>query len=159
MPDGTVHQPTTIIEEEELELHETSRIDSFCLINARGGVDIRRQSVIHAGSHVVGDGSLEMGPRAVVTYNCVILTSTADLRYPASTVVPAEERRSVTAEVELERESFVGSSAVVAPGVTIHEGGVVAAHTYVDEDVPPWTVRYPDGTTVEREHDEQHFPE
>lgn len=158
MTNGTVNQPTTIIDEDRLELHETSRIDSFCLINATGGVRLKPESVIHAGSHVVGSGAFEMGPRSVVTYNCVVLTSTADLCYPASTAVPEEERYSITEDVEIRREGFIGSGSVVAPGVTVHEGGVVAANTYVNEDVPPWSVRYPDGTTGERHHDEDNFP-
>lgn len=151
MPSGTVHDPTKIINVEELDLAESSRIDTFCLFNATGGAEIRGESVIHAGSHVVGTGPFEMGPRSVVTYNCVLLTSTADLRYPASSVVPIEQRNDQTAPICLERETFVGAGAVVMPGVTLAEGAVVAAQSYVDEDVPPWTIRYPDGATRPRE--------
>lgn len=158
MDSRTVHQPTTIINEEQLDLAETSRIDSHCLINAQGGAQIRGESVIHAGSHVVGSGGFEMGPRSVITYNCVILTSTADLRYPASSVVPEDQRRSITGEVKLERETFVGAGSVIMPGVTIAEGGVVAANTYVNRDVPTWSVRYPDGSTGNRERESERFP-
>jgi len=100
-----------------------------------------------------------MGSRAVVTYNCVVLTSTADLGYPASSVVPVEQRRNITADVRLERETFVGSGSVVMPGVTIAEGGAVAANTYVDEDVPAWSVRYPDGSTDKRPRESERFPD
>lgn len=151
MVSGTVHQPTVIVGEADLSVDETSRIDSFCLINATGGVRLREQSVIHAGSHVVGSGGLDMGPRSVITYNCVVVTSTADLGYPASTVVPERERQPIVGDVRLERETFVGAGAVIMPGVTLHEGAVAGAHTYVDEDVPPWTVRYPDGQERPRE--------
>ena len=154
---GTIHEPSRIIAEESLSVDETSRIDSFCLVNARGGVDLRRQSVIHAGSHVVGDGGLTMGPRAVVTYNCVLVTSTADLGYPASSVVPAAERRSISGRITLESETFVGSGAVLMPGVTVGEGGVVAATAYVDRDVPPWTIRYADGSEAERDRRSERF--
>lgn len=151
MPQGTIHQPTTIIDEPNLALHESSRIDSYCLINASGGCIIDEQSVIHAGSHIVGNGRFSMGPRSVITYNAVLLTSTADLRYPASSVVPTDERRSITADVTMERETFVGSGAVIMPGVTLHEGACVAANTYVNADVPPWTIQFPDGSTRQRE--------
>jgi galactoside O-acetyltransferase len=159
MGSGTIHQPTTIICEEEFSLAESSRIDSYCLISAEGGARIQDESVIHAGSHVVGTGSFEMGPRSVITYNCVVLTSTADLAYPASSVVPKDQRRSITADVKLERETFVGSGSVVMPGVTVAEGGAIAANTYVDEDVPPWSIRYPDGSTGERPRDSERFPD
>ena len=159
MIDGTIHQPTKILNEAQLELAETSRIDSFCLINAEGGIRIKDQSVIHAGTHIVGSGGLEMGPRAVVTYNCVLLTSTADLGYPASSVVPKEQRRDITADIRLEHESFVGSGSVVMPGVTVGEGGVIAANAYVAEDVPPWSIRFPDGSTCKREQLSERFPD
>lgn len=142
---GTINQPVTIISEDKLEIAKSSRIDSFCLINASGGARLRGQSVIHAGSHIIGNESFDMGPRSVVTYNCVVLTSMADLGYPASSVVPGVERRSVSGPVRFEKETFVGAGAVIEPGVTLHEGAAVAANTYVDEDVPAWTIRLPNG--------------
>lgn len=150
---GTIHTPSTIINTESLVMHESSRIDSFCLINAAGGCILDEETVIHVGSHVVGDDYLEMHPRSVVTYNCVLLTSTADLAYPASTMVPREERGSIKGGITLERESFVGSGAVIGPGVTLHEGAVAAANSYIDSDIPAWTIRFPDGT----EHQRQRF--
>lgn len=146
-----VFDPTVIIQEEDLSIHRSSRIDSFCLINASGGVELGAESVIHCGSHVVGSGGLSMGDRAVVTYNCTLITSTADLRYPASSVVDRDERRSKSGKITLEDETFVGSGAVLMPGVTLHEGACVGANAYVDQDVPPWTIRLPDGRDVPRE--------
>lgn len=152
---GDIYDPTTVISEDELALHETSRIDSFCIINARGGAIVDSESVIHAGSHLIGNGAFEMGPRSVVTYNCVILTSTANLKYPSSSVVPEEQRKNITDEITLDCETFVGSGSVLMPGVTINEGGCVAANSYVDEDVPKWTIRLPDGTLRERDTDSE----
>jgi galactoside O-acetyltransferase len=148
--DGVIHDPTTIISEDELALHETSRIDSFCLINARGGAVIDAESVIHAGSHLIGNGAFEMGPRSVVTYNCVILTTTADLKYPSSSVVPEEHQQVITEKVTLGRETFVGSGTVIMPGVTLGDGACVAANSYVDEDIPEWKIRFPDGSLKDR---------
>jgi len=148
---GKIHKPTTIISEDELALHKTSRIDSFCIINARGGAIINSESVVHAGSHLIGNGSFEMGPRSVITYNCVVLTSTADLKYPSSSVVPEEQRENITDQVTLDSETFVGSGSVIMPGVTLNRGACVAANSYVDEDVPEWMIRLPDGTLKKRE--------
>lgn len=147
---GTVHEPTTIINADELVMAESSRIDSFCVINANGGLEMRERSCIHAGSHVVGSDSLLMKARSVVTYNAVLLTSTADLRYPASSVVPKEERESTGGGITIGREAFIGSNAVVAPGVEIGDGAVVAANSYVDEDIPRGKIRYPGGWLQDR---------
>lgn len=148
---GTIYEPTTVINRRELTVAESSRIDGHCMINASGGATLHPESVIHAGTKLVGSGEFAMGPRSVVTYNCVLLTSTADLAYPASSVVPRAERESVSGPIRLHSETFVGSGAVIMPGVTLHEGAVVAANSYVDEDVPEWTVRLPNGETRPRE--------
>ncbi len=47
---------------------------------------------------------------------------------------------SMSAPVRLERGCFVGVNATILPGVTVGEGGVVAAGAVVTEDVPPWHV-------------------
>lgn len=148
---GTVYEPTTVIAPEQLTVADSSRIDSYCLVNATGGVTLRGESVIHAGTHVVGHDELDMGPRSAVAYNCVLLTSSADISRPVSSVVDADERASVDGGIRLARETVVMSGAVVTPSVTLHEGAVVAANTYVDEDVPEWTVRLPNGETRPRE--------
>lgn len=148
---GTIWQPTIILGGDELILHETSRIDPYCLIDANGGAIVESESVIHAGSHIIGGGEFKMGPRSVITYNCAILTSTADLRYPASSVVPGDQRKTIMDDVILKQETFVGSGSVIMPGVTLNEGSCVAANSYVDEDVPPWTIRFPDGSERNRE--------
>lgn len=148
---GTVHDPTEIISPENLTLPESSRIDSFCLINATGGVTIGDEVHIAAGTKIVGNGGLDADDRTAIAYNSVILTSSANLKYSGSAEVPEDERKSIKSRVTLGRESFIAAGAVVMPGVTIREGAVVAANTYVDDDVPPWTIVLPDGTYHERE--------
>lgn len=150
---GTVHEPSVQIQPENITLPESSRIDSFTLVNGSGGVDIGEQSCIHCFSAVVGTGGLTMGDRSVVTYGAKLLTSSADLRAPASSVVPREERKSREGRIFLGDESFVGSNAVVMPGTIVGRAAVVAAGAYVDEDVPPGMVLYPNGTLRERPGD------
>lgn len=148
--EGTIYEPSTIIEPERLSLSAGSRIDSFTLINCTGGVRIADESVVHAGSRVVGSGGLSIGSRCAVTYNCVLITSYPDPRGQMSSMVPKEEVVQHTGKIVLEDETFVGSNAVIMPGVTVHERAVVGAGCYVDEDVPPGEILYPDGTRDER---------
>jgi len=147
---ATIFEPTTIVNREQLAMHPTSRIDSFCLVNARGGAVMESETCIHAGSKVVGVGGFEMASRSVVCYNAVLLTSTADLGAPASSVVAAGERERRVGTIEIGKHAFIGSTSLIMPGVTIGEGAVVAAGAYVDCDIPPGKVYYPDGTLKER---------
>ena len=151
--DGTVHQPSVQLHPENIDLNATARLDAFTFVNGAGGIGIGDQSCIHPFSSVVGNGGLTMRERAVVTYGVQILTSSADLAKPASSVVPSDERKSISERVHLGRESFVGANAVLMPGVTVGEAGVVAAGTYCDRSVPPGMILYPDGTLRERPGD------
>jgi len=62
-----------------------------------------------------------------------------------STVSAAEEprfqqRHGFVAPVRLKKYSGIGTASVILPGVTVHEGGVIAAGAVVTKDVPPYTL-------------------
>ncbi len=139
-----------IVNAENLELGTNVEIDDFVLLNAGQGTYIGDNSCLHAGSKVIGGGELYIGDNAVVTYNCVLVTGYPKFTSHMSTGVPFEEKDRVQGTIRIEDEVFVGSGSVIMPGVTLGEGAVVGALSYVDEDVPPWTIRYPDGTERER---------
>lgn len=151
--DGTILEPSVVVRPDRLALHETSRIDSFTMINCSGGVTVDERSVIHAGSHIVGGGGADVGARSVVTYNAVLVTGYPDPSGSMSSLVPKADVRQCEGRIVLEDETFVGSNAVVMPGVTLREGAVVAAGSYVDSDVPPWTIQYPNGEQRKRRFD------
>jgi len=47
---------------------------------------------------------------------------------------------SHTGDITLERDVWLGTGAVILPGVTIGEGAVVGANSVVTRSVPPYTV-------------------
>lgn len=140
-----------IIAGEELTIDETAQIDDFVFLNAGGGTSIGAYSVVHAGTRVVGGGSLTVGTGVSVTYNCVLVTEFPRHTSHMGTRVPKERKDNRRGTIRLGDESFVGSCSVIMPGVTLGEGAVVAAGSYVAADVPPWTIQYPDGSTAPRE--------
>jgi acetyltransferase-like isoleucine patch superfamily enzyme len=42
--------------------------------------------------------------------------------------------------IKIGSHTWIGSGCVIAPGVTIGEYSIVASNSYVDEDVPPFTI-------------------
>jgi len=46
----------------------------------------------------------------------------------------------LVADVVIEDNVLVGSAATILPGVTIHEGAIIAAGAVVIDDVPPYTI-------------------
>jgi len=49
-------------------------------------------------------------------------------------------KHGYVAPVRLESYTGIGVGAILLPGVTVHEGGAVAAGAVVTRDVPPYTL-------------------
>ena len=145
-----------IINEENLKVGDNVGIDDFVLLNACEKTVIGDNSCIHSGSKVVGGGSLDIGDNVAITYNCVLVTGYPKYTSHMSTRVPKKEKDTIRGEIRMGDESFLGSNSIVMPDTEIGEGAVVASMSYIDEDVPDWTIRYPDGSTAERERFEKY---
>lgn len=146
-----IYELAKVVAPESLEVGKEVEISDFVFLNAEGGTYIGDYSCIHSGTRIVGGGELHVGRAVAITYNCVLVTSVPEYSSHMSTCVPPSEKDVRSGPVRIEDEAFVGSNSVVMPGVTVGEGAVVGALSYVDHDVPPWTVRLPGGRTLERE--------
>jgi len=153
---GYIGEFTKLINQDQLEIGNNVSIDDFVLLNAGKQTRIGDNSCIHSGSRVVGGGELYIGDNVAVTYNCVLVTGHPKYTSHMSTRVPKNQKDTISGTIRLSDESFVGSNSVIMPDTVIGEGAVVTSLSYVDEDVPPWTIRYPDGSTREREKFEKY---
>jgi len=149
--DSRIYELAKIVNRDNLELGENSQIDDFVFLNAGEFTQVGNNSCIHAGSRVIGGGELEVGDNVAITYNCVLVTGYPQPSSHMSTCVPKRRKDTITGKISIGDEAFVGSCSVIMPNTVIGKGSVVCALSYVDEDIPPWTVQYPDGTRRDRE--------
>ena len=96
------------------------------------GIAIGRRTVINRGCCLDGRGWLRIGDDVNISAGSWLLTDSHDHEDP--------HFREVLAPVTIEDHAWIGSRALVLPGVTIGEGAVVGAKSVVAEDVPPFTV-------------------
>jgi maltose O-acetyltransferase len=76
-------------------------------------------------------GSISIGDRCAIAEGTRFITPTHDYNVlPVSSV-------GVSKSIEVGKDVWIGTAAVVLPGVTIHDGAVVAAGAIVDRNVPP----------------------
>lgn len=54
--------------------------------------------------------------------------------------IPDEYKSVVFGFVKMENYSSLASNVIVCPNVTIGEGAVVGANSFVDKDIQPWTI-------------------
>ena len=135
-----------ILDVEKLKMGKNCRIDSFTLINCKGGVEMDDYSCIHAGAKVVGDGGMLLGKGSVIEYNAVIVTSTSKTLSHMGTMVPKEYKRILKGKVKIGEEVFIGIGSVIMPGVKIGDRAVIGANSYISHDVPKDTIIHPKGT-------------
>lgn len=101
----------------------------------RIGVSIGRNSRIERGCTIDARSPLTIGDNVGISPEVMILAGTHDVNDPEfkdSEVGPWA--------VSIEDHVWIGSRAIIMPGVTVGRGAVVAAGAVVTKDVPPLTI-------------------
>lgn len=96
------------------------------------GITIGRRSVINQQCCLDGRGGLAIGDYVDISPGVWILTDSHDMHDPLF--------REILAPVKIGNHAWIGSRALVLPGVTVGEGAVVAAGAVVTRDVEPYAV-------------------
>jgi len=131
-----------IIKPEVIEIGDFSEIDDFTFIYGGKGIKIGRYVHVSRFVSIIGGGELYLGDYTVLADGARILTGT-DTYYGGSrmsTCLPLEQRNLNLSFVKIEKDAFVGTNAVVHPGITIGEGAIIGSNSLVLKDVAPWTI-------------------
>lgn len=83
---------------------------------------------IGAFSYIQAECGVELGDRVEIGSHCAI--------YSRSTI------DNKSGKVVIGREAKVGSHSTIMPGVTIGEGALIGAHSFVTEDIPAGCVAF-----------------
>ena len=131
-----------IIRPEVIEIGDYSEIDDFTFIYGGKGIKIGRYVHISRFVSVIGGGELYLGDYTVLADGSRILTGTDSYHGGSrmSTCLPMEQRNLNVSYVRIEKDAFVGTNAVVHPGVKIGEGAIIGSNSLVLKDVDPWTI-------------------
>jgi maltose O-acetyltransferase len=98
----------------------------------RDGLRIGHHSLINRGCCLDARASLVIGNNVSISPEVIILTTQHRIRDPDFGL----ESRPVV----IEDHAFIGTRAMIMPGVTVGRGSVVAAGAVVTHDVPPMCV-------------------
>jgi acetyltransferase-like isoleucine patch superfamily enzyme len=121
----------------------TLLMDLYLYIRGRGpgtrdrgsgqpGITIGRRSVINQQCCLDGRGGLTIGDYVSISPGVWILTDSHDMHDP--------NFGEILAPVTIGDHAWIGSRAMILPGVTVGEGAVVAAGAVVTGNVEPYTV-------------------
>lgn len=113
----TIHYNVYIRNPEKLEIGNNSNINHGCELYCAGGIKI-------------GTGSM-------VAYQAMILSDSRT--YMGETPLKRRKER-ITAPVTIGSDVWIGTRAIIMPGVTINDHAVVAAGAVVTKDVASWDI-------------------
>ncbi|MFX0036479.1 MAG: acyltransferase [Candidatus Hermodarchaeota archaeon] len=137
-----IFENVKIIKPEVIEIGDFSEIDDFTFIYGGKGIIIERYVHISRFVSIIGGGELFLGDYTVLADGARILTGTDHYAggYRMSTVLPMEQRNPKVSYIRIEKDAFVGTNAIIHPGVTIGEGAIIGSNSLVLKDVKPWTI-------------------
>jgi len=108
---------------------------SWC--EGKGSVTIGKGSYIGPECIVFGMGGVEIGEYVMVSPNVVITSVQHPYR---DTSKPMYHQPRIYEKVVIEDDVYIGSNAVITPGVTIGECAVVGAGSIVTKDIDPYGI-------------------
>lgn len=116
------------------------------------GIKLAYNSVLHRGCKFFGLGKFKAGSHVFIGPNCyldnrrgITMGDNVELAhnvkiYTLGHNIESPRFETIGRSVVLENHVFIFSNAMIMPGVTIHEGGIVLPGSVVTKDVAPYTV-------------------
>jgi maltose O-acetyltransferase len=93
------------------------------------GEDVSIAPGVYLGAS--SQGRITIGDRCAIAQGARIVTPTHD-----PDVLPIN-RIGINKNVKIGQDVWIGTAAIILPGVTIHDGAIIAAGAVVAKDVPP----------------------
>lgn len=137
-----IYDMAKIVRPEVVEIGEGTQIDDFVFMNGGQGIRIGQYNHIASFVSVIGGGELVTKDYVGIAAGARIITGThhyGDGRR-ISPLIPEEDQCIIRGRVVLEQDVFIGTNAIIHPGVTIGEGAIIGSGGLVLHDVAPWTI-------------------
>lgn len=135
-----ISKKASIYSANEISLGSFVRIDDFCILSGK----ITIGSFVHISAYVAiyGKGEVEIGDFCGISPKSIIFSASDDFsgEFMISPMVPSFLCNLHTEKVVLKNYSQLGASTIVMPGVTLEEGATTGAFTFVNKNLPPWSI-------------------
>jgi acetyltransferase-like isoleucine patch superfamily enzyme len=115
-----------------LEIGSGSFIFMYFWLDTKGNLKIGKNSVINQKCRLDNRGDIAIGNNVSISSEVCILTADHDLQNP--------KFNGRVRPVKIEDYVFIGTRAMILPGVTLGKGSAVAAGAVVTKDVPPFVI-------------------
>lgn len=112
---------------------ERVRVSPDAILWGTHGVRLDDDVEINSFTHIFGAGGVHIGARTLVSACCSITSLTHEEAI-------ANRLHLIGSQVTIEEDCWLGTGAIVLPGVRIGKGSVIGAGAVVTKDIPPYSV-------------------
>lgn len=125
---------------ENISVGNNVRIDDFCILS--GNINIGNYVHISAYSALYGSMGIKIADYCGISSRCTLLSASDDFsgEFMINPTVPKEFTNVTGGLIKLEKFVQIGVNSVVMPKITLKEGSVVAAMSFVNENLDGWTI-------------------
>ena len=136
------YEPILVLKPEVVTLGEHARVDSFVKIEGGEGVVIGRYVHVASFAHLnIGGGTLLIMDFAAVAPGAKLISGSNQLDALSMSASAPHGLMDISKKItKLMPYSVVLVNSTVLPGVTLHEGAVLAAGGVATRDIPAWEV-------------------
>lgn len=140
--DPVIYEPVIMIRRERITIGQGTRIDGFVKLEGGEGMAIGRYVHIASFAHIgIGGGTTTIEDFAAVSSGGRVISGSNIPDAPSgSAVAPPQMIHIERKFVKLCRFTIVFAGGIVLPGVTLHEGAILAAGGVATKDIPPWEI-------------------
>jgi acetyltransferase-like isoleucine patch superfamily enzyme len=142
MGQGKIYETAKICERTKLTMDEDTVIGDYVFVSC-ASLTMLKGAQINRFTEVGGRGRVVMGRHVTVGSHCSLLTSTDTPWGYMNDQKPEDERQVRTGDIMLSDNVFIGQHSTIMPGITIGEGSVIGAYSYITTDVPAWRIVHP----------------
>jgi acetyltransferase-like isoleucine patch superfamily enzyme len=136
MPMAKIANPQVV------ELEDFCRVRDFVFIWGGQGVKIGKYCDIQPHVVVWGGGSLEIGDRVSVGPGTVLLTAVYSHEEGLKMVDGLGEgsSKALYGKLVIGTDVYIGANCTVMPDITVGEGAILGAGSFVNKDCEPWGI-------------------
>ncbi len=127
---------------EVIELDDYCRIRDFVFIWGGLGVKIGKYTDMQPHVVIWGGGETIIGDYVSVAVGTVLLTAVYSHKEGLRMVdgLPEGETHALYGKLVIENDVYVGANSTLMPNITIGEGAVIGAGSFVNKDIEPWSI-------------------
>ncbi len=137
-----ISRKTSFYSPENISIGNNVRIDDFCILS--GNITIKNNIHISAYSALYGGGEIVMEDYSGISPRCTLLSATDDFSgaYMVGACVEMKYRNVIKGTISIGKYAQIGAGSLVMPNVEVGEGVAVGAMSFVNCNLPEWSVCY-----------------